>query len=164
MARSWAKGNLPASTKCEALRLSSFSLIWTISARRRRANARSTVSRAIWRQRISFACSRLWPSALTSGDRCATICAVRADRWGGTLPGKHVSMKTQCCVAGLAAALASPAASQTALPLVPFNVVVVAGVAAIPAPLTGKLGDAKEGGKVVAERRLGYCLSCHEIE
>jgi len=73
-------------------------------------------------------------------------------------------MKTQCCVAGLAAALASPAASQTALPLVPFNVVVVAGVAAIPAPLTGKLGDAKEGGKVVAERRLGNCLSCHEIE
>ena len=73
-------------------------------------------------------------------------------------------MKTRCCVAGLAAALASPAASQAVLPLTSFDVVVTAGVAAIPAPLTGKPGDAKEGGKVVAERRFGNCLSCHEID
>ena len=73
-------------------------------------------------------------------------------------------MKTRCGVAGLAAALASPAASQAVLPLTSFDVVVTAGVAAIPAPLTGKPGDAKEGGKVVAERRLGNCLSCHEID
>ncbi len=49
-------------------------------------------------------------------------------------------------------------------PLVPFKVVITAGVAAIPAPLTGQPGDPKEGGKVVAERRLGNCLSCHEID
>jgi sulfur-oxidizing protein SoxX len=44
-----------------------------------------------------------------------------------------------------------------------FDVVVTGGVAAIPAPLTGKPGDAKEGIKVVTGRRLGNCLSCHEI-
>ena len=81
-------------------------------------------------------------------------------------------MKTRCCVAGfvagLAAALVSPAAGQVELqlelPLASFNIVVTAGVAAIPAPLTGRPGDPKEGGKVVAERRLGNCLSCHEID
>jgi len=73
-------------------------------------------------------------------------------------------MKTRFCVAGLAAALVSPAGSQTVLPLTPFDVVVAAGVAAIPAPLTGRPGDPKEGRKVVAERRLGNCLSCHEID
>lgn len=44
-----------------------------------------------------------------------------------------------------------------------FDVVVAGGVAAIPARLTGKPGDAKEGVKVVIGRRLGNCLSCHEI-
>jgi sulfur-oxidizing protein SoxX len=73
-------------------------------------------------------------------------------------------MKTLCCVAGLATALAAPAAGQTASPPAPFNVVVSGGVATIPAPLTGKPGDAKEGEKVVVERRLGNCLSCHEID
>ena len=73
-------------------------------------------------------------------------------------------MKTLCCVAGLATALAAPAAGQTVSPLAPFNVVVTGGVATIPAPLTGKPGDAKEGEKVVVERRLGNCLSCHEID
>jgi L-cysteine S-thiosulfotransferase len=73
-------------------------------------------------------------------------------------------MKARCCVAGLAAALVSPAASQAVLPLAPFSIVVTAGVAAIPAPLTGRPGNPKEGGKVVAERRLGNCLSCHEID
>jgi sulfur-oxidizing protein SoxX len=73
-------------------------------------------------------------------------------------------MKTRCCVAGVAAALVSPTAGQAELPLAPFSIVVTAGVAAIPAPLTGRPGDPKEGGKVVAERRLGNCLSCHEID
>jgi len=41
--------------------------------------------------------------------------------------------------------------------------VVTRGIATLPAPLTGKPGDAKEGAKVVAGRRLGNCLSCHEI-
>jgi sulfur-oxidizing protein SoxX len=72
-------------------------------------------------------------------------------------------MKTRCraggFVAGLAAALVSPAAGQ----LAPFKIVVTAGVAAVPASLTGRPGDPKEGGKVVAGRRLGNCLSCHEI-
>lgn len=45
-----------------------------------------------------------------------------------------------------------------------FDVVVtIAGVAAIPAPLTGQPGNVKEGMKVVTGRRLGNCLSCHEI-
>jgi sulfur-oxidizing protein SoxX len=44
-----------------------------------------------------------------------------------------------------------------------FDVIVAGGVAAIPAPLTGKPGDAKEGVRVVTGRRLGNCLSCHEI-
>jgi sulfur-oxidizing protein SoxX len=47
--------------------------------------------------------------------------------------------------------------------LPPYDVVVAAGVATIPAPLTGKPGDAEEGVKAVAGRRLGNCLSCHEI-
>jgi sulfur-oxidizing protein SoxX len=82
--------------------------------------------------------------------------------------GKHVSMKTRCWVAGfaagLAAALVSPAAGQAELALAPFDIVVTAGVAAIPASLTGRPGDPKEGGKVAAGRRLGNCLSCHEID
>jgi L-cysteine S-thiosulfotransferase len=72
-------------------------------------------------------------------------------------------MKVFSCVAGVAAALASPAAGEAVPPLVSFNIVVTAGVAAIPASLTGKPGDPKEGVKVVTERRLGNCLSCHEI-
>jgi sulfur-oxidizing protein SoxX len=66
-------------------------------------------------------------------------------------------------VVGVAAALAWPAAGQAAHPLAPFNVVVAAGVATIPASLTGKPGDPQEGVKVVVERHLGNCLSCHEI-
>jgi L-cysteine S-thiosulfotransferase len=64
---------------------------------------------------------------------------------------------------GLAAVVVSPASGQAVPPLVPFNVVITRDVAAIPAPLTGKPGDPKEGEKVVVERRLGNCLSCHEI-
>jgi len=72
-------------------------------------------------------------------------------------------MKIFSCVAGMAVALASPATGEGVPPLVPFEIVVTAGVAAIPASLTGKPGDPKEGRKVVAERHLGNCLSCHEI-
>jgi sulfur-oxidizing protein SoxX len=73
-------------------------------------------------------------------------------------------MKNLSCGVGLAAAWVSLAAGQAVPALTPFNVVVIAGVAAIPAPLTGKPGDPKEGKKVVVERRLGNCLSCHEID
>ncbi len=45
-----------------------------------------------------------------------------------------------------------------------FGVVVTGGVARMPAPLTSKPGDVKEGAKVVVGRRLGNCLSCHEID
>jgi sulfur-oxidizing protein SoxX len=44
-----------------------------------------------------------------------------------------------------------------------FDVVVAAGVVTIPAPLTGQPGNVTEGMKVVTGRRLGNCLSCHEI-
>lgn len=72
-------------------------------------------------------------------------------------------MKALCCVAALAAVLVSPVGGQAVSGLAPFNVVITGGVAAIPAPLTDKPGDPKEGEKVVVERRLGNCLSCHEI-
>jgi sulfur-oxidizing protein SoxX len=73
-------------------------------------------------------------------------------------------MKTWGCVVGLAAAVASPVATQAVSPLSPFDIVVKDGVAAIPAPLTNKAGDPKEGATVVVDRRLGNCLSCHEID
>jgi L-cysteine S-thiosulfotransferase len=73
-------------------------------------------------------------------------------------------MKTWGCVVGLAAAVASPAATQAVAPPRPFNIVVKDGVAAIPAPLTNKPGDPKEGATVVVDRSLGNCLSCHEID
>jgi L-cysteine S-thiosulfotransferase len=63
--------------------------------------------------------------------------------------------------AGLGAAPPPAPAGDGGLP--PYDVAVTAGVATIPAPLTGKTGDATEGVKVVAGRRLGNCLSCHEI-
>jgi L-cysteine S-thiosulfotransferase len=60
---------------------------------------------------------------------------------------------------GLAAS--PPLAGESGLPL--FDIVVTAGIASIPAPLTGKPGNANEGVKAVTGRRLGNCLSCHEI-
>lgn len=73
-------------------------------------------------------------------------------------------MKTWCCIVGFAAAVVLSAASQAASPLPPFNVVVRDGVATIPSPLTNKRGDPKKGVNAVVERRLGNCLSCHEID
>jgi sulfur-oxidizing protein SoxX len=43
------------------------------------------------------------------------------------------------------------------------DIVMVNGIATLPAPLTDKPGDAAQGIKVVAGRRLGNCLSCHAI-
>jgi L-cysteine S-thiosulfotransferase len=85
-------------------------------------------------------------------------------------------------IVGAAAMLGAPAMSEV-LPPPPYpppppqageeagrgeagasGVVVSGGVARMPAPLTGKPGDARDGAKVVAARRLGNCLSCHEID
>jgi sulfur-oxidizing protein SoxX len=81
-----------------------------------------------------------------------------------------VSMKALCGVAGWVAGSAaallsamSPSALAAEAGLPGVNVVVTGGIATLPAPLTGKPGDAKEGAKVVTGRRLGNCLSCHEI-
>jgi sulfur-oxidizing protein SoxX len=61
-------------------------------------------------------------------------------------------------------ALAMPATGQDVPPgIAQFKVVIAGGVPTIPASLTGKPGDAKEGEKAVVERHLGNCLSCHEI-
>ena len=69
---------------------------------------------------------------------------------------------------GLLVAFTSPAAVRgEVLPdaaLVPYDVVVRDGLPTIPAPLTDKPGDPKEGEKVVVARRLGNCLSCHEVD
>lgn len=64
--------------------------------------------------------------------------------------------------AGLLFGTSPPAlAEEAGLPGV--NVVVTGGIATLPAPLTGRPGDPGEGAKVVIGRRLGNCLSCHEI-
>ena len=73
----------------------------------------------------------------------------------------------RCALAILAAAAALVPSSHTALAqedvLTPFDVVIAAGGATIPAPLTSIPGDAREGIKAVIGRRLGNCLSCHEV-
>ena len=75
-------------------------------------------------------------------------------------------MKASLCgVVGMVVGLVSPAVGQVTPPLglAPFSVVTTNGIPTIPAPLSGKPGDPKDGEKVVIERRLGNCLSCHEI-
>jgi L-cysteine S-thiosulfotransferase len=57
----------------------------------------------------------------------------------------------------------SPSALGEEARLPGVNVVVTGGIATLPAALTGRPGDAKKGTKVVVGRRLGNCLSCHEI-
>jgi L-cysteine S-thiosulfotransferase len=84
-------------------------------------------------------------------------------------------MKALRCVAGWLIGLATALLPVTT-PLAPAEeaglpgpglkglaVVVTGGIATLPAPLTSKPGDAKEGAKAVAGRRLGNCLSCHAI-
>ena len=77
---------------------------------------------------------------------------------------KHGSMRSWCGVVGLAAAVVWPLAGQAVSRLPPFNVVIKDGFAALPAQLTNTPGDPKEGAKVVVDRRLGNCLSCHQID
>jgi L-cysteine S-thiosulfotransferase len=64
-------------------------------------------------------------------------------------------------LAGLVAVPPAALAGQGGLQ--PFDIVVASGLASIPVPLTGKPGDPKEGVKAVTGRRLGNCLSCHEV-
>lgn len=65
-----------------------------------------------------------------------------------------------------AGAQTAPGAAPAAAPapeLAQYAVVEADGVPTIPAPLTAKGGDPKEGLKVVTARRLGNCLACHQI-
>jgi sulfur-oxidizing protein SoxX len=62
-------------------------------------------------------------------------------------------------IPALTPAPALPAAPATAS----YEIVEADGVASIPKSLTGKPGDPKEGLKVVAGRRLGNCLACHQV-
>lgn len=67
---------------------------------------------------------------------------------------------------GWLCAVVSFAAGQGAPPgraPVPYATVLANGVPTIPAPLTTKAGDPQAGQQVVIDRRLGNCLSCHEI-
>jgi sulfur-oxidizing protein SoxX len=74
-------------------------------------------------------------------------------------------MKTWCCVVSFVVALVWPPAGRAVSPLASFNVVIEdGGVAAIATQLTHTPGDPKEGAKVVVGRRLGNCLSCHQID
>ena len=57
----------------------------------------------------------------------------------------------------LGGALAQPAPDATPAPMIPYRVV----ADGIPLSLTGRPGDPAEGRKVVEDRRLGNCLSCH---
>lgn len=64
---------------------------------------------------------------------------------------KRLAIITCASVALAGAALAEPVA--------PSSVVFEEG--AVAAPLTGQAGDAAEGRKVFANRKLGNCLACH---
>jgi sulfur-oxidizing protein SoxX len=66
---------------------------------------------------------------------------------------------------GLLYAMVSPVAGQGAPPasLVPYATELANGLPTIPAPLTATAGDAAAGQQIVIDRRLGNCLSCHEI-
>lgn len=61
------------------------------------------------------------------------------------------------------AANAQKAADTPVAPLVPYRVSQIGGTDAIAKPLTDKPGDAASGSKVVANRRQGNCLGCHQI-
>ena len=73
----------------------------------------------------------------------------------------------RCVLAILAAATVLVPSSRTASAhedaLAPFDVVIAAGGATIPLPLTSMPGNAREGIKAVTGRRLGNCLSCHQV-
>jgi L-cysteine S-thiosulfotransferase len=48
-------------------------------------------------------------------------------------------------------------------PLVAYDIVTRNGMPTIAHSLTGAPGDALRGAQVVADRKLGNCLSCHEV-
>jgi sulfur-oxidizing protein SoxX len=79
--------------------------------------------------------------------------------------GVVVAVSTWCLIAPAGGVMAQNASASGATPssLVAFQVSEQNGVPAIVKPLTDKPGDAKEGAKVVVNRRLGNCLGCHEI-
>ena len=79
--------------------------------------------------------------------------------------GVVVAVSTWSAIASIGTAVAQNASAQggAAAPLVAFQVGEHNGMPAIAKPLTDKPGDAREGEKVVLNRRLGNCLSCHEI-
>lgn len=64
---------------------------------------------------------------------------------------------------GLCALTSAAEAESAPGELPPFRIVAVDGTDAIPDPLTDKPGDASAGAKVVANRRQGNCLGCHQI-
>lgn len=68
-------------------------------------------------------------------------------------------------VAAAPARAQGPDASGGSVParFVAYDVKEIDGVPGIPAPLTGKPGDAREGAKVFVNRRLGNCLGCHAV-
>jgi L-cysteine S-thiosulfotransferase len=59
------------------------------------------------------------------------------------------------------AAMCANAPPEITLPA--YEVVLRNGIPAIPAPLTAGPGDPQRGRQVVTDRRLGNCLSCHEV-
>ena len=88
----------------------------------------------------------------------------------GSVAGKNLkTMAGGLSVAlGLLSALASPVIAQGTpspgtQPFAPIEIIAKNGIASIPASLTGHPGNPEAGGKVVIDRGLGNCLSCHEI-
>lgn len=63
----------------------------------------------------------------------------------------------------LASAATAQGGGATAPGLVPYRVTQPDGSSAIVEPLTDKPGDPAAGAKVVANRRLGNCLGCHQV-
>lgn len=66
-------------------------------------------------------------------------------------------------VAAAAVGAASANDGSKAAPLVPYAIVSRDGVPSIPASLTSEPGDPRQGARIVTDRRLGNCLSCHAL-
>ena len=122
------------------------------------------------RVRISRPCIAALPIYAYSGrDLARRGCDGHGPLWrraGRELLSMKVLRGVVGSLIGSAAALLpaiSPPAVAAGTGLPSLAVVITGGVATLPATLTDKPGDAKEGAKVVAGRRLGNCLTCHEI-
>jgi L-cysteine S-thiosulfotransferase len=76
-------------------------------------------------------------------------------------------MKVRVALALLAMAVVAAPSSNAGVaqtpPLVAYAVVTSNGLPGILAPLTATAGNAQKGAQAVINRRLGNCLSCHEI-